>query len=161
MTNWKEKLIEDHIDLQKDVETLREQMSQNSAIQHLTASIKMMQKDLDKQKAVFTDQITEHNIRIERLGKDLIELWDVEGNVYKCAAGTATRSTTKSVVIEKKSDLLHRLVSIVGDYEEAYETIKSFNLPAIRKYMNVELIAKDIAHFEEKQNITIKEVAEK
>ena len=156
MTDFKEEAIARYVELESQKKTVEKEREGDTAIKTAKKDIDIAAAKLSVFEHVYNDEIEELNAEIENIRISLQTDWDIEDKTYKCAAGSATIRSTKALVITDNGGLIDRLTEIFSDRRKAYDCIRTFDLTTIRKYMDVNLIAGHIAHYDKKQSMIIK-----
>lgn len=157
MTDWKEEVIVEYHTLQEQRAVVAHAQADDIELKNARLAMEKAIAMFSALEEVYNDKIGEINAEIEVVRTTLQTKWDITEKTFDCNAGRATIRTTKSIVITDKGGLLDRLTELFGDRRKAYACIRTFDLPAIRKYMDVDLIAGHIAHYDEKKNVIIKD----
>ena len=153
----KESLIAEYAALEHSTGRIKGHMGTMRSLNKLIMQRNALTKEIAFRKKPFEDGIRDAETRQNAIKEELKTAWDNEDKTFKCAAGTATLRTTKSLVITDKSGLIQRLSEILpGNIDAACERIKSFDISNIRQYKDTGLISDDIAHYDLKQGVSIK-----
>ena len=158
MVDWKEEIINEYHALENRKQITIEVMEKKVSISNLRSQIEDAKRQLLEQEREYREDIRACEYEMAKIREDLMERWDIEGKSFKCDKGSATIRTTKSLIITDNGALIDRLTDILDDSGRACDCIRTFDLSAIRKYMDVDLIACDIAHYDEKRNVVISAV---
>lgn len=158
MTDWKEGVMREYHILERGKQMVEEEMAKNPSLSKLRTQIKNIQRELTEREEEYKVDINNCDFEMQKIRDDLIGRWDIEGKSFKCDEGSVTIKTTKSLVVTNNSGLIQRLTVISEDVTKACDCIRSFNLSAIRKYMDADLIDERIAHYDEKRNVIISSV---
>ncbi len=155
--NDKETLIAEYAVLEHSIDTIRRDMANAKELNELIMQRNALTKKIAFREAHFETMMQDAETRQKGIKKELKTRWASEDKTFKCASGTATLRTTKSLVITDKGGVIQRLSEILpGDLDAACERIKTFDITNIRQYKDANLISDDIAHYEQNQNVSIK-----
>ena len=153
----KEALIAEYAALEHSTGRIKGHMGSMRSLNKLIMQRNALTKEIAFRKKPFEEGIRDAETRQNAIKEELKTAWGNEDKTFKCAAGTATLRTTKSLVITDKSGLIQRLSEILpGNIDAACERIKSFDISNIRQYKDTGLISDDIAHYDLKQGVSIK-----
>lgn len=155
MPDWKQINIERYLSLEREKRTIDEVMGIDPDILKLNAEIETAKELVAVLERGYKEKIHDYETQMQDLKDQIKEGWDIEDKTFKCTAGNVTLKTTKSLVVTNNSGLIQRLTAIFEDQVKACDCIRSFNLGAIRKYMDADLIDGDIAHYDKKQSVII------
>jgi len=156
VSNWKEELINDYIELEKERATLEQARAEDQEIQNVELAMKKVADALSRLEQPYSDKLLSITRAIDGIHEVLIDEWDITEKTYICPAGSATVRTTKSLKVQDKIGLIRTLLGI----EKLPEAIRSWNLSYLRKLKDVALISDMVAIYEEHQNVVIKRVQE-
>jgi hypothetical protein len=157
VSDWKDVAISDLIALQSQKKRVTQERAEDEDI--LNASL-LMKKAVDKITELeqpYNNKLLEITTHIERLQENFADKWDIADKKYKCDIGEAILRTTKALKIDNKPSLVTLLLKI----GKLPECIRSWNLTYLRKLKDAGLIDDMIAHYDENQNVIVKEVAKK
>lgn len=155
--NDKEELIAKYAILTKQQAIVADVMDTDPGIRDCRTRHKTISDNLKFLLAPYEAKTSELKRGQDEIKEELKTIWNSEEKTFKCAVGTATLRTTKSLVITDKANMIQRLSEILtGHFIEACVYIKTFDLTRTRKLKDAGLIDDKIAHYEEKQNVVIK-----
>lgn len=157
MSDWKQINIERYLSLKHEKVLMDLEMVRDPAISKLIAEIEAAKEQVAALELGYKAKIQEYESKMADLKDQLKQNWDIEDKTFKCPVGNATLKTTKSLIVTSKSGLIQRLTAIFEDATKACDCIRSFDLSAIRKYMDADLINEKIAHYDKKQSVIITE----
>jgi hypothetical protein len=161
MTDWKKEVIDEYISYQKELTYVMRERSEDAILKELTEKKETIERELNEAYKPYEAEIADYHQHIEELKQKLLTRWDLESKTFKCGTGSATIRTTKSLIVTDKMALIDRLIEILNNKQKAFDCIRSFDLTTIRKYMDVDLIAWSIAHYDEKHSVVIKGTEDK
>lgn len=161
MSNWKEALINDYFTIDAIIAEHEKSLRDNEKLNTLKKQRDKIEDEILERSRGLTNLIREAEMKRKSIKEQLTEKWDIEGKTFKCDTGLATLRTTKSLIVTDNLALLDRLGEIIGSSQKACDCIRNFDLSAIRKYMDADLIDWHIAHYDEKQSVSIKGVKDK
>ena len=152
MTDWKEELITDCIELQREKARFEQARAEDQEIKNVELTMKKVVDKLNTLALPYIGKIADINLAIETIHKTFIDKWDITDKTCEYDTGSATIRTTKSLnIIDKK-----RLISVLLNIDKLPEAIRSWNLSYLRKLKDVDMIEDAIAHYDEHQNVIIK-----
>jgi hypothetical protein len=154
MSDWKEELITDCLELQRGSAALVQAREEDQEIKNVKSTMKKVATKITELEKPYTDKIAALTLDIEKIHETLIRDWDITEKTCEYDIGTATLRIKKSLNINDKKQLITILLNI-GKLPEA---IRSWNLSYLRKLKDVDMIDDTIAHYDEHQNVIIKEV---
>lgn len=155
--NDKETLIAEYAALERSIVEVTHERDTDTKINELEKQYKNLGLELIALKQPYGIRIQDVKTRQNEIKDELKLAWGTGDKMFKCAVGTATLRTTKSLVITDKANMIQRLSEILtGHLIEACVYIKTFDLTRARKLKDAGLIDDKIAHYEEKQNVVIK-----
>jgi len=158
VNNWKEALISDCITLErKRTDLLDAEESDEELVKLRHQSDVLAAKITALSNKKYCDQIDTIDSKIASMHDQLIVKWDIAEKTYECEGGSATMRTTKSLKITDKK----QLISVLLNIDKLPEAIRSWNLSYLRKLKDVGKIEDTTAHYEEAQNVVIKEAVDK
>jgi len=153
VSDWKEELITQYIDLQKERVTLEQARAEDQEIKNVELTMKKVVDMLSALEQPYSTKLLDITQGIEKIKEALIDGWDITDKTYECDGGLATIRTTKSLnIIDKKG-----LISVLLSISKLPEAIRSWNLSYLRKLKDVDMIEDAIADYDEHQNVVIKE----
>ena len=158
MPDWKEERIGEYCTLSTDIAKLEQSIREDIEIHTLLEKHDEILKRITKIAETRNLDIEEAKRRQAVIKGHLLEHWDTEDKTFKCDVGTATVRTTKSLIVTDNFGLIDRLTEILGSGVRACECIRTFELSTIRKYMDADLFAEHIAHYDEKRNVIIRDM---
>ena len=161
MSDWKQVHLERYLSLEREKRLMDVEMATDPAISKLHSEIETSKELLNSFESGYKAKIHDCETQMQTLKDQLKEDWDIEDKTFKCQKGSVTLKTTKSLIVTSKSGLIQRLTAIFEDATKACDCIRSFDLSAIRKYMDAELIDEKIAHYNKKQSVVITEAKDK
>ena len=156
--DWKEVDIISYLELEEEKTAAEREMVNNPAIAKLQEKRNAITEEMNVREFGYRANIHNCESAMHSIKEKLIKEWDIEDKTFKCDVGTATVRTTKSLIVTDNFGLIDRLTEILGSGVRACECIRTFELSTIRKYMDADLFAKDIAHYDEKKNVIIRDV---
>lgn len=159
--SWKEEAIADYQALKGSITKLEQSIRDDPRIRELVEEEDKILKKINEITETRNHAIEEAKRKQDVVTVDLKKRWDIEDKTFECDAGSAMIRTTKSLIVTDKMALVDRLAEILNNKQKAFDCIRSFDLITIRKYMDVDLIAEYIAHYDEKQSVIIKGVKDK
>jgi hypothetical protein len=160
MPDWKEVNIARYLLLKHEKILMDLEMVRDPIISRLCAEIETSKEQLSALESGYKAKIHSYEAQMEDLKEQIKQNWDIEDKTFKCQKGSAAVKTTKSLIVTSKSGLIQRLTAIFEDATKACDCIRTFDLSAIRKYMDADLIDEKIAHYNKKQNVIITEARE-
>ena len=161
MSDWKQVHLERYLSLKHEKIALDMAMAVDPSISKWNAEINTANEMITALESGYKAKIQEYEAQMQDLKDQLKEDWDIEDKTFKCTTGSVTLKTTKSLIVTSKSGLIQRLTAILEDATKACDCIRSFDLSAIRKYMDADLIDEKIAHYTKKQSVIITEAKDK
>jgi len=154
VSDWKEELITDCIELQRERVALEQARAEDQEIKNVELTMKKVVAKITELEQPYSDKLLDITRAIEKIYETLIDQWDITEKTCEYDAGTITLRTTKSLnIVDKK-----QLISVLLNIGKLPEAIRSWNLSYLRKLKDVDLIEDTIAHYEEHQNVIVKEV---
>lgn len=153
MTNVLESLIEEYTLEQTEKEMIQQDMNTNHSLITLLAQREEINKEIEKIQTSYKENINAINTNIDIILNSIKENWNQEGKSYKCNAGIATLRTTKSLKIVNKN----KLINFLTHNNILNKNIKTFDTSQLRKIKDSGLLEDDIAKWDEKQSINIKQ----
>lgn len=157
MSNWKDVAISDLIALQSQKKRVEQERAEDEDILNASLLMKKAVEKITELEQPYNDTLLEINTYIKKSQENFADKWDIADKTYKCDAGEATLRTTKALKITDNGSL----ITLLLDIEKLPECIRTWNLSYLRKLKDVELIEDTIAHYDENQNVIVKEVAKK
>lgn len=155
MPDWKQVNIELYLSLEREKRLVDFAMVRDPAISKLYAEIETNKEQLNALESGYKSKIHDYELKMQNLKDQLKQDWDIEDKTFKCQTGSITMKTTKSLIVANKSGLIQRLTAIFEDATKACDCIRTFDLSAIRKYMDADLIDEKIAYYNKKQSVVI------
>jgi hypothetical protein len=156
MTEWKEVLINDYFTIDAVIAEHEKALRDDKKLNTLKKQRDKIEDEILEHSRTLTNLIHEAEMKRISIKEQLTKKWDIEDKTFKCDTGSATLRTTKSLIVTDKMALVGRLAEILNNEQKAFDCIRSFDLSTIRKYMDVDLIAGYIAHYDKKQSVVIK-----
>lgn len=157
MSDWKEELITDYIELRIVRTSLEEARAEDEEIKNLELTMKKVANKLSTLEQPYSDKLLDITRDIEKIHETFILSWDITDKTYECDTGTATVRTTKSLnIVDKK-----QLITVLLNIDKLPDAIRSWNLSYLRKLKDVDMIEDTIATYEEHQNVIIKGAEDK
>ena len=157
MSDWKEEVITDCVNLQREKEALEQERAEDQEILNTKLTMEKVAAKISELERPYNDQISELTEDIEGMHKKLIAGWDITDKSYACEMGVATLRMTKSLKISDKK----RLIAVLLNIDKLPEAVRSWNLSYLRNLKDVDMIEDSIAFYEEHQNVVIKGVTVK
>lgn len=157
MSDWKEELITDCLELQRERESLEQIRAEDQEIKKLHIEMNTVADMLSALEQPYSDKLLDITCAIEMIHETFKDRWDIAGKTCEYDIGSATIRTTKSLNITDKK----RLITILLNIDKLPESIRSWNLSYLRKLKDVDMIEDAIAHYDEKQSVVIKGVPDK
>lgn len=153
MTNVLESLIGKYVLEQKEREIVQRDIDSNPSLITLLAQLEEINKEIEKILIPYKDNLNTINSSMDNILKSVEENWDQEAKSYKCDAGIATLRTTKSLEIVNKD----KLVDFLTRNNILNKNIKTFDTSQLRKIKDSGLLEDDIAKWNNKKSINIKQ----
>ena len=156
-------LIEKYRDLQQEKEAKMLEKDTDPALNDLALKLQTLQDIIQKVALRIGERgnsfgIAEITEKQNDCKEAIKKAWeDPEKKTYKSRLGTVTLKTTKSLVV----DSVKTIVEFLLKNDKCEEGITKFNLPELRKYADAGLLNPGAAHYDEKQNVSIKLMEDK
>lgn len=157
MRDWKEELIVDYLELQRERAILEQERAEDQELKNVESTMTKVADALSTLEQPYKDKIDTLTTDIEKIRGIFKENWDIPDNTFKCKIGTATKRTTKSLRISDKPQLIQVLLNL----NKLSECIRTWNLSYLRNLKDVGLIEDMIASYDEHPNVVIKGVSDK
>jgi len=150
----KEEYIKGYLAFEQRKKEIEVEMIKDPAIVKLKAKLKSITIELGQKEGEYLEGIQLCNAEMVARKERLIDLWgDIGDKTFKCAVGSATIRTTRSL----KIDNTEGLIGILEKIGKLIKCIKSWDLTYLRKLADAGLFDEgEITHYDEKKNITIR-----
>jgi hypothetical protein len=155
MVDWKEEEIEAYLKGERIKKGIEQDRTSDGGLSQLKTKLDAIKQQIRVEESGYNIRIDNVNAQLQHIKDELIDEWDIQDTTFKCTAGNVTIKTTRSLVVTSNSGLIQRLTAIFEDMTKACDCIRSFNIGAIRKYMDADLINERIAHYDKKRNVII------
>jgi hypothetical protein len=97
MTDWKAVKIGVYLALEHEKRLVEEEMRNNPSVLQLKKEIEKLEDQQEMQVSGYKRELVDYDTQMRSIRDELVEGWDIEGESFKCDAGSATIRTTRAL----------------------------------------------------------------
>ena len=152
MQDWKAERIEEYVRLEARKHAWEKNIGETTFLKNIRAELENARIKLDEAEKPYHEKLDAIVQQQAGIKLELAEKWGTEDKTFKCAAGTATLRTIKSLKIQSKEKLIDFLML----NKKLVDFIKTFEIAKLRKIKDAGFLGDEVVSYDETKSIAIK-----